>query len=231
MCIIWTALRVNRIMMVPSTRQSAEARTRNSVLIVHKGCVAWRRKTILGGFSKLCYPQQEWVLAPWYTLSIGLQSAVHSTHQPLLPTRIYSWFAPNQSSGSRVTYFHCRQSRVVGKKRKKRESKQPKPLGKGIQTDFPAPPWVLSLATIWILSPEISNLLNSRWQLVWGRFISTMVVKSHATVSASPFQGYFFFSCSRQLAVFLLLGSCSKYRGMEWLPCYMAAWPCIKAGC
>lgn len=46
-------------MMVPSVRQSAEARTRNSVLMVDKGCVAWRRKKILGVFSKLSYPHQE----------------------------------------------------------------------------------------------------------------------------------------------------------------------------
>jgi len=72
----WSVLfelhRVNRIMMVPSTRQSPKARTRISVLVVHKGCMAWRRKITFGVFSKLCYPHQEWVLAPWYTLSTGL---------------------------------------------------------------------------------------------------------------------------------------------------------------
>lgn len=46
-------------MMVPSMRQSTEARTRNSVLMVHRGRAAGRRKKILGVFSKLSYPHQE----------------------------------------------------------------------------------------------------------------------------------------------------------------------------
>lgn len=223
MCFIWTASTFNRIRLVPSKGQSTEARTRNLVPIVHKGCTSWRRKMLLGIFSKLCYPHQEWVLSLWYTLSIA-----HSTHQPVLPTHIYSWFSSDQSPRSRVTYFHCRQSRVLGEKKKKKENQSNL---NGIQTDFPALPWFLSLAITRILSQKVSNLLNSKWQLVWGRLVSKMVVKSHAAVSAAPFQGFFFFSCSQQLTVFLLQGSCSKCRGMEWLPCYMAAWPCIKAGC
>lgn len=94
---------------------------------------------------------------------------------------------------------------------------------------FPAPLWGLGLGTIHILSQQVSNLLKSFWQVVWWRFISKMVVKSHASLSAFAFLGYFYFSCSQHLAMFLLLGSCSQYRGMEWLLWYMAAWSCIKA--
>lgn len=170
-----------------------------------------------------------WVLAPWHWPWVCKMQPRANTR--LCSTHMCSWFASNQPSGSWVTYFHCIKSQVQRNKQKKK-FKQSKTWGGDIHSDFPPPPWSLDLATIQILSQQISNLLKNFWQVAWWRFVSKTVGKilCHSlSFCISVF--FFYFSCSQHLAVFLLLGSCSQCRGMEWLPWYMAAWSCIKSGC